>query len=110
MKVDDNLDSLRRFPPPITRMLLVRYPLSAADDHPRAAIAKELESYFIDALKARFPPLWKANRAFAQTLLPDNADYDDRRVLIRVRHPRRDMQTIPLDKPILRDSASEGRA
>jgi hypothetical protein len=109
LKVDDNLDPHRRFPPPITRMLLVRYPFSAPDDHPRAATAKELEAYFVDALKAQFPLLWKANRGFAQTLLPDNTDYDDRRVLIRIRHPRRDAQTIPLDKPILRDSASEGR-
>ena len=110
MKIDDNLDPHRRFLPPITRMLLVRYPLSAPDDHPRAAIAKELESYLIDALKQHFAALWKAHRAFAQMLLPGNTDYDDRRAVLRIRHPRRDTQVIPLEKPMLRDSASEGVA
>ncbi len=95
-KVDDNLDPGRRFLPPITRLLLVRYPLAAADDHPRSAIARELEEHFIFTLKEYFPALWKAHRAFAETLLPDNADYNEARSVVRVRHRRRDAQTIAL--------------
>jgi hypothetical protein len=106
-KIDDNLDAHRRFPPPIMRMLLVRYPLSTPDEHPRAVIARELETYFIDALRQHFPALWKAHRAFAQSLLPGNTDYDEKRAVLRIRHPRRDTQVIALEKPTLRDSASE---
>jgi hypothetical protein len=99
LKTDDNLDPQRRFPPPVTRLLLVRYPLSAPDDHPRSAIAKELEGYFVAALMDQFPQLWKTHREFAEGLLPDNTDYDEARSVIRVRHPRRDVQIIPLVGP-----------
>jgi hypothetical protein len=96
LKLDDNLDAGRRFLPPIARLLLVRYPLSAADDHPRSAIAGDLEAYMVTALEDYFPDLWKTHRAFAETLLPDNTDYDEARAVIRIRHPRRDTQTIDL--------------
>jgi hypothetical protein len=96
LKLDDNLDAGRRFLPPIARLLLVRYPLSAADDHPRSAIAADLEAYMVTALEDYFPDLWKTHRAFAETLLPDNTDYDEARAVIRIRHPRRDTQTIDL--------------
>lgn len=97
LKVDDNLDLLRRFRPAITRMLLVRYPLAAPDEHARGAIARALDAYFIDALGSHFPAMWKAHRSFAESLLPDNVDYDAAEAVLRIRHERRDMQTVRLE-------------
>jgi hypothetical protein len=96
LKVDDNLDPQRRFLPAITRMLLVRYPLAVLEHNPKAVIAKDLEGYFVAALEENFPRVWKEDRAFAAQLLPDNVDYDEAKGVLRVRHPRRGVQTLPL--------------
>lgn len=96
LKIDDNLDLHRRFRPAITRMLLVRYPLAVPEEHARAVIAKELDAYFVEALKGHFPAMWKAQRDFAESLLPDNVDYDEADAVLRIRHGRRDLQTLRL--------------
>jgi hypothetical protein len=99
VKVADNLDPQRRFPPPITRLLLVRYPLASLEDNPKAVIAKDLEADFLAALNASFVQMWNGHREFAQRLLPDNVDYDEDEGVLRIRHPRRESQVIRLDRP-----------
>jgi hypothetical protein len=99
VKVDDNLNPQRRFPPPITRLLLVRYPLATLEENPKALIAKDLEAYFLAALKESFPLLWESHREFAERLLPDNVDYDDSEAVLLIRHPRRESQMLQLDRP-----------
>ena len=99
VKLDDNLDPQRRFLPPITRLLLVRYPLASLDENPRARIAKDLEGYFIAALKDNFPRVWSGYREFAERLLPENVDYDEEARVLRIRHPRRESHVIALSGP-----------
>jgi hypothetical protein len=99
LKVEDNLAPERRFGPAITRMLLVRYPLALIDDNPKAAVARNLEEYLIAALRDHFPALWKSHRAYAESLLPDNVDFDEAEHVLRIRHARRDIQVLQLDSP-----------
>ena len=99
LKVVDNLAPGRRFPPPITRMLLVRYPFIALEENPKAIVARGMEEYLIDALHDHFPELWRSHRAYAESLLPDNVDYDEAEAALRIRHPRRDTQVLQLARP-----------
>jgi hypothetical protein len=98
-KIDDNLLSERRFLPPITRLLLVRYPLAGIEENPKAVVAKDLEDFLVESLKENFPPLWASHRAYAEGLLPDNVDYDEEQSVMRIRHPRRDTQELRLQRP-----------
>ena len=95
-KLDDNVLPERRFLPPITRLLLVRYPLVMIEENPKAMVAKDLEEYFVGSLKSHFPALWESHRAYAESLLPDNVDYDEEDGVMRIRHPRRDTQELRL--------------
>ena len=99
LKVDDNLAPERRFLPAITRLLLVRYPLATLEENPKALIAKDLEGYLVAALKDNFPELWNTHRDYAERLLPDNVDYDEAECVLRIRHQRRETQTIALTRP-----------
>ena len=96
VKIDDNLVPDRRFAPPITRLLLVRYPLAAIEENPKAVVAKDLEEYLLASFQDHFPALWQSHREYAQRLLPDNVDYDEGESLLRIRHPRRDTVELPL--------------
>jgi uncharacterized membrane protein (DUF485 family) len=99
LKIDDNLDPRRRFLPAVTRMLLVRYPLAVLEHNPKAVIAKDLEGYFVAALNENFPQVWREDRAFAAQLLPDNVDYDEAKAVLRIRHARRETQSLQLTHP-----------
>jgi hypothetical protein len=112
LKVDDNLAPDRRFAPAITRLLLVRYPLATLEENPKALVANDLEQTLVAALKQHFPVLWKEHRAYAESLLPDNVDFDEDECVLRIRHPRREMQVLQLARPHVEQKAArklEGR-
>ena len=98
-KLDDNLDPQRRFDPPITRLLLVRLAGASAMDYQRSPIAKFLYEHFHATLRKQYPLLWRADRGFAEHLLPDNVDYDEVQSVLRVRHLRRDTRVLELEAP-----------
>jgi hypothetical protein len=105
VKIDDNLAPERRFLPPITRLLLVRYPLAAIEENPKAVVAKDLETYLVTTLKEHFPTLWESHREYAERLLPDNVDYDEDEGVLRIRHPRRDTQELRIARPHVEQKA-----
>ena len=98
LKLVDNLAPARRFLPPITRVLLVRYPFIPLEENPKAIVVRGVEEYLVEALND-FPELWKSHRAYAESLLPDNVDYDEAEATLRIRHPRRDIQVLALGRP-----------
>ena len=98
LKVVDNLAPARRFLPPITRLLLVRYPFIALEENPKAIVVRGVEEYLVEALHD-FPELWRSHREYAASLLPDNVDYDEAEATLRIRHPRRDTQVLQLGRP-----------
>jgi hypothetical protein len=106
LKIDDNLEPDRRFPPAITRLLLVRYPLATLEENPKALVAKDLERYLVAALADHFPALWTSHREYAARLLPDNVDFDDAECVLRIRHPRRETHALGLARPHVEPKAA----
>jgi len=75
-KVDENLDPAKRWYPAITRVLITLNGLHEPESPHDQRMGEGFHKEFLQRLKIEFPRLIRADRKFAEDLLPENVVYD----------------------------------